>query len=491
MSLSSRFKLAALAAASMTLAACGGGGGNFLAGGGVSGTGITSGSVTGFGSVIVNQSIHGTTAATEFERNGLPSTQGDFRVGDVVVIEWDSDDDGVTREAIRVTYQRELFGEVTANPDEANGTVGVLGQTVRADATTIFDEFAPAPPGAIFPPDLVQGACVEVTGFRDASGNLFATRIELEPSCSTVEIQGVVSSVVGNIIQVSGTTVDISGVATTPVVNDVVDVEGTFNNISGVLTATALVVLDDDLSRFEDDDIDVEGIIDNCSIGCGADSDVTFSVSGIPVSTNSQTTYENGDFTQLRDDIRVEVEGTFSSGELVADKVEFKLDGSIRLETIVFLADPATGDVTVDYGAETLLVLTDPLITQFRDKTDTIVPPFGVDDLDSGDYVKIAAFLDGTDIVASKLELEELAGPTVDEDRVLEGPITDLSGRPSSIEILGVTISTASLSTCEDETGGSIDCGLLVSGLTPNDIVQAQGEDVGGVIIWDELELEN
>jgi hypothetical protein len=458
--------------------------------------------VTGFGSVIVNQSIHGTTAATEFERNGVPSSQAEFRVGDVVVIEWDSDDGGLTREATRVSYQRELFGEVTGDPDEVAQTVEVLGQTVRADATTIFEDFDPVPAGAIFPPNLVQGACVEVTGFRDASGSLFATRIELEDSCpSTVEIQGSITSVSTNTIVVSGTTVDTTTATVTPVgtslqTGQFVKVEGSF--AASVLNADEIEILDADLSALEDDDVDLEGLISDFS---GSEPVASFEVSGIPVVTDALTQYENGNFASLANNVRIEVEGTFSSGVLIAEEIEFKLDGSVKMETVVLDANGTTGEVTLRYGNETLLVLTDPLITQLRDETGNY-DPFGIGDLNSGDYVKIAAFVDGTDIVASKLELEELAGPTVDEERVLQGPITDLIGSPipSSIEILdlegtgaGVTVPTVDLTECEDAAGNAVLCSDLLITLQIGDIVQAQGgEDVGLVdITWDELELED
>ncbi|MGD8643860.1 MAG: DUF5666 domain-containing protein [Chromatiales bacterium] len=462
--------------------------------------------------MIVNQSIHGTTAATEFERNGeLVAGQEDFRVGDVVVIEWDSDDDGATREAIRVTYQRELFGEVTANPDEANGTVGVLGQTVRADATTIFDEFDPnfpPLPGEIFPQDLNAGDCVEVTGFRDASGNLFATRIEFKgntcPVGESVELKGIVTDVSGlpDQIIVSGTPVDISSAiitpsGATPAFEDFVEVEGDFTG--GVLEADTVEIRDDDLSGLEDDDADVEGIIAGLS---GANPIFSFTVSGIPVSTDSGTVYEGGDVTNLANDVRVEAEGSFSGGVLRAEKIEFKLDGSIRMETVVLDANGTTGEVTLRYGNnDTLLVLTDPLVTQLRDKTDTFVP-FGVGDLRPGDYVEIAAFIDGTDIVASKLELEDLA-TNADTDRVLQGPITEITGSPpTSIEILnlagiigaGVTIPTEDLTDCEDAAGDPVvPCEDLLVTLQLGDIVKAQGDEnvTTGFITWDELELEN
>ena len=48
------FIVATALVVSALIVACGGGGGGSVAGGGIGGTGITSGTVTGFGSVFVN-----------------------------------------------------------------------------------------------------------------------------------------------------------------------------------------------------------------------------------------------------------------------------------------------------------------------------------------------------------------------------------------------------------------------------------------------------
>jgi hypothetical protein len=359
---------------------------------------------------------------------------------------------------------------------------------VRADANTIFDGFASVPPGEVLPSDLDQGSCIEVSGFRESTlstSDILATRVQLESSgCPGVQLTGTVNDVSGlpNTIEVSGTVVDISALAITPAQGDLVVVDGSFDALSGVLTATQLIIVDRNLSEFEDDDVDVEGIIDDCSTGCGSDPNVTFSVSGIPVSTNSGTTYENGNFTNLRNDIRVEVEGTFSSGVLVADEVEFKLGGDVELEAIV-AGPPAAGVVTVGFGADTLTVLTDPLITQFKDETGSVP---SVDDLEFGDYVKITGYVDSTvstDAVATKLELEERTSS--DANRVLQGPVDSISD--PNIVILGIEVNTSSLVDADFEPFGRTN---FFSQVGPDDIVKAQGTDLGGAMFWEEVELE-
>lgn len=489
--------LAALLGLLFVLVAGCDGGGSVIASGGVGGTGISSGTVTGFGSVIVNGRIHQTDNSTEFLRNGNPSTQEAFRVGDVVLIDWESSD-GLTRKARRVEYQRALYGEVTQAPDPATGTVGVVGQTVTADANTLFDDFpSPAAAGEIFPPDLVAGVCVEVSGLRDAAGNLLATRIErvTSPCAAQTQIQGVVTSLVGTPltqITVSGTTVNVPA-DITPVeltTGAFVTVKGTYG--SGVLAATAIQVHSNDFTGLDGEEADLEGLISDLSI---SGSTAEFRVSGIPVSASASIEYEYGSFADLANDVRVEVEGRFVGGVLVAEEIEFKLDGQVQMKSILLSADAANGRLTVSFGPDTVVVTTDPLITQFRNDTDT--PGLTLADLRPGDYVKIAGFvadpLTDRQPVATLVELKHIAGPSNGdtEDRVLKGPVTDVSGAPESFSALGVRIITSDLEECEDAREVPIDCGILVNSLEPGDIVEVEGTSTsGGSVVWDELELE-
>lgn len=487
------------------VAGCGAGGVGDIASGGIGGTGITSGTVTGFGSVIVNARIHETDNSTQFLRNGNASTQDAFRVGDVVRIDWDGNQDGLTRNAVRVVYQRALQGEVTGAPEPAAGTVEVVGQTVAVDATTLFEEFtSPAPTGENFPQDLDVGACVEISGLRDTTGNLLATRIErIAPPCADqTELQGVITSPVGDLptrITVSGTTVDLpAGIAIDPTpvaltTGAFVTVRGSYDN--GVLTASMIRVPTDEFIDRDDDEADIEGLISALSRN---GSTARFTVSGISVSATDAIEYENGSFADLADDVRIEVEGVFVSGVLVAEEIEFKRDDQVEMESILLSADADNERLTLDFGPDgTVVVTTDVLITRFKNDTDTSVRTLA--DLREGDYVKIVGSvadpLGDTEPVATLVELEGLAGSGDDdvEDRVLQGPVTDVTDSPDSFSVLGVMISSAGLEECEGAGDETLDCGVLVESLSPGDIVEVQGTSsgAGGWIDWEELELED
>ncbi|MFO8004034.1 DUF5666 domain-containing protein, partial [Thioalkalivibrio sp.] len=270
-------------------------------------------------------------------------------------------------------------------------------------------------------------------------------------------------------------------------------VRGSYAN--GVLTASMIRVPTDEFIDRDDDEADIEGLISTLSRN---GSTARFTVSGISVSATDAIEYENGSFADLADNVRIEVEGVFVSGVLVAEEIEFKRDGQVEMESILLSADAANGRLTLDFGPDSAVVVTtDALITRFQNDTDT--PGVTLADLRAGDYVKIVGSvadpLGDTQPVATLVELEGLAGSSDDdvEDRVLQGPVTDVTDRPDSFSVLGVRISTADLEECEDARDETLECSVLVESLSPGDIVEVQGTSsgAGGWIDWDELELED
>ncbi|MBM4221940.1 MAG: hypothetical protein FJ170_08340, partial [Gammaproteobacteria bacterium] len=156
--------------ATLAAAGCGGGGGGVSAG--IDRLGVTTGSINGFGSIIVNGVRYNTTGAS-FTVDDNPGGQDDLAVGQVVTIEWESSDNGTTFRARTVMYDDAVEGRITAISLVA-GTFDVLGQTVRVDAGTSFD--STISPGALS--SLAVNDIVEVSGLADAQGVIRATRIE-------------------------------------------------------------------------------------------------------------------------------------------------------------------------------------------------------------------------------------------------------------------------------------------------------------------------
>lgn len=316
MRLSALWRGVLLSAAMAGLVSCGGGGGPGLAGGGIGGTGVSQGPVTGFGSIFVNGLEIETTGAKIEVDDNPGASQNDLRVGMVVLVEWERDASGKYT-AKRVKYADDVrgpIGNITLAAAGTGGTFTVLGQTVRVDGLTVFS-------GVSGLAALQDEQVVEVSGLRELNGEIRATRVKISVSSpGDVKLKGIVSGLAMGVFQIGPSTV--ISADPLPAVGACVEVKGTFAN--NIITATH-VELDDSCGPggvAEGKEVDVEGFITDLAAAAG-----TFKVNGQPVRYDNATRYENGSAGNLQNNVRVEVEGTVSSGVLVAKKISFKLGG--------------------------------------------------------------------------------------------------------------------------------------------------------------------
>ncbi len=209
-------------------------------------------------------------------------------------------------------------------PDGRNGTL-----TVNYSAANVL------PAGA----SIVAGSSVRVLANAAPDGNgvvLAAKVLLLNPSsllsgssaASPIKLKGVVDSVSGNTLVVSGTTVDISA-ALKPALaiakNQVVEVKGTLSN--GTLIASKV--------EFEDKQTSYTARQGEASSSVGYQQELygpisgydaarnTFAVQGVTVQTNGATRFEYG-YSKLANDVFVEVKGGLQNGVLLASKIEVK-----------------------------------------------------------------------------------------------------------------------------------------------------------------------
>ena len=385
-----RIIVAFFATAILSTAGCGGGGGGGGGGvtpppttppptGGITGSGVAVGPITGFGSVIVNGVTYDTSSAT-FTKDGLPATQDDFSVGQVVLVKGSMDDNGTNATADSVEFDDVVEGPVSSH-NTTTGEFIVLGQTVRIVPTTSFDD-TPACPA-----DLTGAVAVEVSGLADANGVIEATRIECRDGTwdGVLEVNGLVSghNAGAQTFMINALEVDYSGAAVdnfpTGIINDGDPVEAKGTAFDGTtLDATRVEYKG---NRFATDDGDfgeIEGFITRFV------SASDFDVSGIPVTTTASTTFEGGAAADLGLNLKVEVDGNFNaSGVLVATKVDVKSATAVRVTGTL---DSVSGNTLTILG---ITVNTDPLKTRFEDKSEADVDPLRVGDLVSGNYVEI------------------------------------------------------------------------------------------------------
>jgi fructose-specific phosphotransferase system component IIB len=202
-----------------------------------------------------------------------------------------------------------------------------------------------------------------------------------------------------------------------------------------------------------------------------------FDVAGKPVTTTSTTRFENGSAADLALNVKVEAEGQLNtSGVLVATKVQFKRQGSARIEARVDSVDRAANkfvvlgiDVTVNAN------------TRVEDKGDQRVASFNLGNIAAGDFVEVRGAelpADSNDVVASRLERRRA------ENEVRLRGIVDSATSPS-FTILGVTIQT----TAGTDFEGTSAADFFTEAV--GRIAQVKGTVSGGVFTAREVEFEN
>lgn len=464
-----------LISVALLMAACGGGGEQVA---GIDGRGappsavgvVSLGTITGFGSVIVNGQTFNTNSAT-FTIDGQPGIQSDLSVGDVVLIEGTITSGG-TPVASSVTYDDAVEGPISAI-DPAAETITVLGQRVRIDAGTSFDD-------GISPKSiagLAVNEVVEVSGFFLADGSISATRIERKAPGGEFELTGIVSNAGATTFEINGFVVDYSDAMLLGFVNGAPEngqrVEAKGDSIvNDELVATEVEFKGGDFGD-DGDEAEVEGFITVFN------SVTDFVVGGVRVTTNAQTTYENGTSADLDVDRKVEVEGDISaSGVLVAESVEFKPTGELRIESLV--EDVQASQLTV-LG----ITIAVNAATRFEDDSDADIETFNLSNVVVGNYVEIRAYDDGGTITATLLARDDFRG-----DVALRGFVESVAD-PNFV-ILGVTIATSAATSFTDNDGVTeLEPAEFFGQANSSRLVEASGTLIGAIINAEDVEFEN
>ena len=385
------------------------GGSNDTALAGIDGGGspaASRGSITQFASVFVNGVRYNTDQAV-FIVDGRLGHETDLKVGQVVTVFGTVNTDGTTGTANLVIYENAVRGTVSA-VDLARNELTVLGQTVLATNDTSFS----VRPGADSLADLQHGDVIEVSGHADSNGAVVATHISGADNGAEFDVTGVLTHVdesayrlnVGTLeIDFSGATVDgfASGM---PEVGQRVEVIASHMNGAGELVATWIQDAPSTIEAGTANDVEIEGLINRY------ESPWSFEVDGVPVTINWGTRFEGGWWFSFRPNAKVEIEGRFDSGgRLVADLVDFET-GSTR--QIAGLVESVSGDVAVVDG----VVIRVNAETEYEDNSDADEHRFGIDDLRTGDHVRVRGYGEGADLIATRLERDDEGQGGNDDD---------------------------------------------------------------------------
>jgi hypothetical protein len=192
------------------------------------------------------------------------------------------------------------------------------GKAIATTSSTVFD---PASSCAIIAP----GVEIEARGTTNASGQLVATRVEVEGAGGEVTIDGRVKAMTGSCPSLSLTLDDGTIVTTSmstifsPDGSCPLLAEGARIRVRGTRTSpTTITASRIDLRENGRKKVAGEGTVASLS---GACPNLSMNIHGVRVTTNSSTVFENGECGNLRPGTKVVVEADSDARSVVATRI--------------------------------------------------------------------------------------------------------------------------------------------------------------------------
>jgi Domain of unknown function (DUF5666) len=320
------------AASSLLLTACGGGGGDF-AGVSTGGTGsfaassFASGTIRGFGSIIVNGVRYDDSRANITGDDGQTVSSTSLKLGMVV----DVNGSAVTTDAAgqqlatatSIGFRSEIKGAVTAIDTVAN-VITLLGQRIQINAATVFDDSLVGGLTAIRVNDVI-----EVYGLPVSPGVYQATRVERSDAATqTFKLRGMVSNLntTASTFSLGAVVVNYSAlVASAPALQNGERVRVNLSvtkNASGQYVATRLVSSSTlgSVATTSNVSLEIEGYVSTFT------SATNFVVNGVQVDARSAEKIAAG----IALGSAVEVSGTLQAGILVAREVKLESESDME-----------------------------------------------------------------------------------------------------------------------------------------------------------------
>jgi hypothetical protein len=428
---------------------------------------VTTGVITGVGSVYVNGVRYDTNDAsvTMDDRPGDPLQ---LRVGQYVELKGHTHQywNYAETSADVIRYHDVLEGPITSI-DAVAGSFVAIGQTVRVSLDTVFgDDIVPASIEG-----LAVGDVVEVSGIVPADGLIDATRIDLKPDGGPYDVSGYITSVsvAAHRFNLNALVVDYSAANmedfedADPAVGDLVKVTGATFLADGALVALHVELRSDDyLSAGPGDIVEVEGpIADFVSV-------TDFTVAGWDVTTTADTTYEHGTAASLADGVLVMVKGIAdANGVLVAHKIAFREVSTIRIVAQVDAKSTSGELALLGVGVSTNDT------TVFQDMSALALREFDLGDVAVGNWLDVRGYEEpvgsGKVVATHVVRIDPASGVRI------RGPFRDPA--PPSFDILSVLVTTDPY-TCFIVEGGKCSDGMTAAEFfaqAPGELVEAWG----------------
>jgi hypothetical protein len=443
----------------------------FAADAGINGGGRMRGTITAFGSIFVNGvEYEMTTAQVHVDDN--PGVESDLAVGQVVTVDGFVNDDGVTGRADIVEYESDVRGSI-AIVDVGTTSFTVLGQTVRVDSGTRFDAaFVPANFSA-----LRAGQIVEVSGYRNSVGQLVATFIGREDAPDD-RVVGLVTGLNEAIYRfsVNGLVVDYSsammvepGLAN----GALVEVEGPRAS-GGVLQARTIELEVENLQGDDGASAGLEGIVTRGLLNG------VFELNAQDVVVTSATRFVFGKRTDLKPDVRVEVEGRFdANGRIAATKVKFEYEDDAYAWATVEAINLTKKTVSLSG-----LIVTLDATAKIEDKSSIGLKPFALRNLQVGDTVEVRGL---ESRLPRNVRAFELRRDDADGRTRIGGRVSAIRNR--EFDVLDLTVMTSSATRYRNELNQAISAARFFSTAANRD-VKVRGTWNGTNFVAAEVQFE-
>ncbi len=344
----------------------------------------TTGVITGFGSVFINGVEYETDAASVSIDDDDNASETDLQLGMVVTLNGEINDDGKTGKANSIHYDEQLKGPLSSI-DLAANTLIILEQTVVFDELTSLDNVVIA--------ELVPGDFLEISGFFNLDGQLYATRIEKEDGESQVKVQGEIA-----LLDTSSETFMLGELLIDYSVAEFVNfnkddlADGQMVRVKGDVSAIVENVFQinqikqkvEDEQHEDGDRRHLEGII------TVFDSSTSFVVNGIHVITDENTEFEYGSPDSLALNVRVKLKGHYNNeGDLLAEEIRIHQRTNLKIEGQVQAIDVDASTITV---LDVVFEVNEH--TKMKDDSDSHDRFFNLADLSVGDTVEVKGFID-------------------------------------------------------------------------------------------------
>jgi hypothetical protein len=291
------------------------------------------GEITALDSATINGIRYDTNAASVLV-NGQQATAADLKPGQIVALEGEANFSTATGRAEEIRYVASVIGPVE-NADATLGRLIVMGQTVLADVDTVF--------GPGIAPDtyagLSPGTTAQISGFRNADGDILATRIEADAASAGVQLTGTVTGLdlpsmsfsMGRLI------VDYSN-ATLIDLPLGMPANGQPVMVRGSLTGGILIVAEISGDIYQAAAPDIRGHFGGVVTRFASLTD--FSLNGLDVTTSAGTRYVNGTSADVQANSEITIDGHTS------------MDGKSMLAYLVTFGRPVFDRMTTTYDFE-------------------------------------------------------------------------------------------------------------------------------------------